>query len=176
LTALSCLPSYTEREQSKLAERSREKEIIKKRLNKLHKESRAIRDFIDENVRIFNGTKKEPHSFDLLNDLLGKQVWRLSDWRVAAEEINYRRFFDINSLAATRMEDPVVFKKAHELVLKLFGEGKVTGWGDHPDGLYDPSEYFKRLQRECFLWFDSPTRKEYKVSLTPLSSETEPEI
>ena len=99
MTALSCLPSYTEREQSKLAERSREKEIIKKRLYKLHKENRAIRDFVDENVRIFNGAKKEPHSFDLLDDLLGKQVWRLSYWRVAAEEINYRRFCDINSLA-----------------------------------------------------------------------------
>ena len=90
MTALSCLPSYTEREQSKPTERSREKEIIKKRLYKLYNESHAIRDFIDENVRIFNGTRKEPHSFDLLDDLLGKQVWRLSYWRVAAEEINYQ--------------------------------------------------------------------------------------
>jgi len=179
MTALSCLPSYTEREQSKLAERIREKEIIKKRLYKLHKESRAIRDFIDENVRIFNGTKKEPHSFDLLNDLLGKQVWRLSDWRVAAEEINYRRFFDINSLAAIRMEDPVVFKKAHELVLKLIGEGKVTGLRvDHPDGLYDPSEYFKRLQRECFLRvrLAHAQRVQGKKSNTPVEASPEPEI
>ena len=152
ITALGCLPSYTERAQSKRAERNREKEIIKKRLHQLHKENRAIRDFIDENVRLFNGTKKEPHSFDLLDDLLGKQVWRLSYWRVAAEEINYRRFFDISSLAAVRMEDPVVFQKVHELVLKLIGEGQVTGLRvDHPDGLYDPSEYFQRLQRECFL-------------------------
>ena len=179
MTALSCLPSYTEREQSKLAERIREKEIIKKRLYKLHKESRAIRDFIDENVRIFNGTKKEPHSFDLLNDLLGKQVWRLSYWRVAAEEINYRRFFDINSLAAIRMEDPVVFKKAHELVLKLIGEGKVTGLRvDHPDGLYDPSEYFKRLQRECFLRvrLAHAQRVQGKKSNTPVEASPEPEI
>lgn len=179
MTALSCLPSYTEREQSKLVERSREKEIIKKRLYKLHKESRAIRDFIDENVRIFNGTKKEPHSFDLLNDLLGKQVWRLSYWRVAAEEINYRRFFDINSLAAIRMEDPVVFKKAHELVLKLIGEGKVTGLRvDHPDGLYDPSEYFKRLQRECFLRvrLAHAQRVQGKKSDTPVEGSPEPEI
>ncbi|MGZ3558226.1 MAG: malto-oligosyltrehalose synthase [Thermodesulfobacteriota bacterium] len=179
MTALSCLPSYTEREQSKLAERIREKEIIKKRLYKLHKESRAIRDFIDENVRIFNGNKKEPHSFDLLNDLLGKQVWRLSYWRVAAEEINYRRFFDINSLAAIRMEDPVVFKKAHELVLKLIGEGKVTGLRvDHPDGLYDPSEYFKRLQRECFLRvrLAHAQRVQGKKSNTPVEASPEPEI
>jgi (1->4)-alpha-D-glucan 1-alpha-D-glucosylmutase len=152
MTDLSCLPSYTDRVQSKPAERNRDKEIIKKRLNKLYRESHAIRDFIEENVRIFNGAKKVPHSFDLLNDLLGKQVWRLSYWRVASEEINYRRFFDISSLAAIRMEDPVVFKRAHELVFKLIGEGKVTGLRvDHPDGLYDPAEYFKELQRECFL-------------------------
>ncbi|MGZ3589760.1 MAG: malto-oligosyltrehalose synthase [Thermodesulfobacteriota bacterium] len=179
MTALSCLPSYTEREQSKLAERIREKETIKKRLYKLHKESRAIRDFIDENVRIFNGNKKEPHSFDLLNDLLGKQVWRLSYWRVAAEEINYRRFFDISSLAAVRMEDPVVFQKAHELVLKLIGEGKVTGLRvDHPDGLYDPSEYFKRLQRECFLRvrLAHAQRVQGKKSNTPVEASPEPEI
>ncbi|MGZ3494332.1 MAG: malto-oligosyltrehalose synthase, partial [Thermodesulfobacteriota bacterium] len=179
MTALSCLPSYTEREQSKLAERIREKETIKKRLYKLHKESRAIRDFIDENVRIFNGIKKEPHSFDLLNDLLGKQVWRLSYWRVAAEEINYRRFFEINSLAAIRTEDPVVFKKVHELVLKLIGEGKVTGLRvDHPDGLYDPSEYFKRLQRECFLRvrLAHAQRVQGKKSNTPVEASPEPEI
>jgi (1->4)-alpha-D-glucan 1-alpha-D-glucosylmutase len=179
MTSLSNLPSYTEREQSKLAERSCEKEIIKKRLYKLYKESRAIRDFIDENVRIFNGTKKEPHSFDFLNDLLNKQVWRLSYWRVAAEEINYRRFFDINSLAAIRTEDPVVFKKVHELVLKLIGEGKVTGLRvDHPDGLYDPSEYFKRLQRECFLQvrLAHAQRVRDKKSNIPVEASPEPEI
>jgi (1->4)-alpha-D-glucan 1-alpha-D-glucosylmutase len=179
MTAFSCLPSYMEREQSKRAERSREKEIIKKRLYKLHKESRAIRDFIDENVRIFNGTKKESHSFDLLNDLLGKQVWRLSYWRVAAEEINYRRFFDINSLAAIRMEDPIVFQKTHELVLKLIGEGKVTGLRvDHPDGLHDPSEYFKRLQRECFLRvrLAHTQRVQGKKPSTPVEATPEPDI
>ena len=179
MTDLSCLPSYTERVGSKLAERSHEKEIIKKRLYKLHKESHAIRDFIEENVRIFNGTKKEPHSFDLLNDLLGKQVWRLSYWRVAAEEINYRRFFDISSLAAIRMEDPVVFKKAHELVLKLIGEGKVTGLRvDHPDGLYDPSEYFKKLQRECFLQvrLAHSQRVQGRKSKAPVEASLESEI
>ena len=152
MCGLDCLPSYTEREQSRLIERSREKEIIKKRLYTLHKESRAIRDFIDENVHIFNGTKKEPHSFDLLDDLLSKQVWRLSYWRVASEEINYRRFFDISSLAGLKMENPVVFQKTHELVVRLIRENKVTGLRvDHPDGLYNPAEYLKRLQRECFL-------------------------
>jgi (1->4)-alpha-D-glucan 1-alpha-D-glucosylmutase len=179
ITALSCLPPYTEREQSKLAERNREKEIIKKRLYKLHKESRAIRVFIDENVRIFNGTRKEPHSFDLLDDLLGKQVWRLSLWSVAAEEINYRRFFDISSLAAVRMEDPVVFQKTHELVLKLIGEGKVTGLRvDHPDGLHDPSEYFHRLQRACFLRLRLAQAQSLrgKKTDTPVEASPEPDL
>ena len=152
LTALSCLPSYTEREQVKLTERSREKEIIKKRLYKLYRENRIMRDLVDENLRTFNGNEKEPHSLDLLDDLLSRQIWRLSYWRVATEEINYRRFFDINSLAAIKMENPVVFQKTHELLLKLIGEGKITGLRvDHPDGLYNPSEYMKRLQRESFL-------------------------
>ncbi len=152
ITALTCLPSYTEKEETGIVERRREKEIIKNRLYRLQKGSRAIRDFIAEKIRIFNGTKEEPHSFDLLCNLLDKQVWRLSYWRVATEEINYRRFFDINSLAAIRMEEPVVFQKTHQLILKLIRENKVTGLRvDHPDGLYDPAEYLKRLQREAFL-------------------------
>jgi (1->4)-alpha-D-glucan 1-alpha-D-glucosylmutase len=152
MTALGCLPSYTEIDGARVAERSREKEIIKSRLHRLYKESRVVREFIDENIRIFNGVRDEPHSFDLLDDLLGRQAWRLSHWRVATEEINYRRFFDINSLAAIRMEEPAVFQKVHELLLRLVREGKVTGLRvDHPDGLYNPVEYFKRLQRECFL-------------------------
>jgi (1->4)-alpha-D-glucan 1-alpha-D-glucosylmutase len=70
-----------------------------------------------------------------LDGLLSKQVWRLSYWRVATEEANYRRFFDINSLAAVRMEDPVVFQKEHELALRLVRESKVAGLRvDHPDG------------------------------------------
>jgi len=69
---------------------------------------------------------------------------------VAGEEINYRRFFDINELAAIRMEEPEVFAEAHRLVFRLVGEGIVTGLRvDHPDGLYAPAEYFQRLQRGC---------------------------
>ncbi len=177
ITALGCLPSYTERAQSKRAERNREKEIIKQRLHKLHKENRAIRSFIAKNVRRFNGTRKEPHSFDLLDDLLRKQVWRISHWRVAAEEINYRRFFDISSLAAVRVEDPVVFQKVHELVLTLIGEGQVTGLRvDHPDGLYDPYEYFQRLQRECFfrVQLGHTQKRQARQPNTPV--EANPEI
>ena len=111
-----------------------------------------IKDFVDDNVKIFNGVKGDPRSFDLLDKLLREQVYRLSHWRVAAEEINYRRFFDINELASIRMEDPSVFKATHELIFRLIKEGKVTGLRvDHPDGLYNPTEYFGWLQQNCFV-------------------------
>ena len=74
-------------------------------------------------------------------------AYRLSFWRVASDEINYRRFFDINDLAALSMEREEVFEAAHALVLRLVAEGKVDGLRiDHPDGLYDPRQYFRRLQ------------------------------
>ena len=66
---------------------------------------------------------------------------------MASDEINYRRFFDINDLAAIRMEMPEVFEETHRLVFQLLGEGRVTGLRiDHPDGLWNPAEYFHQLQ------------------------------
>ncbi len=152
ITALNNLPAYTEKNPEKVAERYREKEIIKKRLWTLYNESPEIKAFIDENIRIFNGTKGKTESFDHLDKLLNKQIYRLSHWCVATDEINYRRFFDINDLAAIRMEYPGVFTETHKLIFRLIREGKVTGLRvDHPDGLYNPSEYFQNLQRNCFL-------------------------
>ncbi|MDQ1272690.1 MAG: (1-_4)-alpha-D-glucan 1-alpha-D-glucosylmutase [Planctomycetota bacterium] len=152
ITALNNLPAYTEKNPEKIAERYREKEIIKKRLWNLYNESSEIKAFIDENIRIFNGTKGKTESFDHLDKLLNSQIYRLSHWCVATDEINYRRFFDINDLAAIRMEYPGVFTETHKLIFRLIREGKVTGLRvDHPDGLYNPSEYFQKLQRNCFL-------------------------
>src|SRR5205823_9948195 len=75
--------------------------------------------------------------------------YRLAYWRVASEEINYRRFFDVNTLAAVRMERPEVFAAAHQLIFRLLCEGKAHGLRiDHPDGLLNPAEYFQRLQDE----------------------------
>jgi (1->4)-alpha-D-glucan 1-alpha-D-glucosylmutase len=148
LTALDHLPPRTEKDHEKTEERRREKEIVKRRLENLYKESREIGSFIAENISFFNGEKGNPKSFDLLDDLLNDQVYRLSHWRVATEEINYRRFFDINELAAIRMENPIVFKEAQQLVFQLIRQGKVTGLRvDHVDGLYNPSEYLYRLQK-----------------------------
>jgi (1->4)-alpha-D-glucan 1-alpha-D-glucosylmutase len=152
ITELTHLPPHTEKDRDKISGRHCGKEIIRKRLSGLCKESPEIRDFIDRNIVIFNGIKGDPESFNLLDGLISKQVWRLARWRFAMEEINYRRFFDINNIVGLRIEDPAVFDKSHRLIFKLISERKVTGLRvDHPDGLHDPSEYFKRLQKECFI-------------------------
>jgi len=95
----------------------------------------------------FNGRPGVPASFDNLEGLLDLQVYRLAHWRAASDEINYRRFFNFNDLAAVRPETTKVFERCHRLVFKLLAEGKVQGLRvDHPDGLYDPPGYFARLQ------------------------------
>ncbi len=107
----------------------------------------GIRQAIDGALQSFAGRKGEPDSFDALHELLEGQYYRLSYWRVAAEEINYRRFFDINTLAAIRIEIPEVFEAAHQLVFDLLAKGAVTGLRiDHIDGLWNPREYVQRLQ------------------------------
>jgi (1->4)-alpha-D-glucan 1-alpha-D-glucosylmutase len=147
ITAIEHLPERSEQAQERIAERMREKEIIKRRLGTLVRDSAAIRTFVEENVQAFNGQPGVPSSFDLLDVLLNDQAYRLAHWRVAAEEINYRRFFDINELAAVRMEDPDVFEAAHALVLRLVREGAIGGLRiDHVDGLFDPRDYLRRLR------------------------------
>ena len=147
ITALNNLPTRIETDALKVAERHREKEIIKRRLQALYANSEATRTAIDTGLQIINGTPGDPRSFDLLNRLIDRQAYRLAYWRVAAEQINYRRFFDVNDLAAIRMEREDVFEATHKLILRLLAEGKVTGLRlDHPDGLYDPAGYFRRLQ------------------------------
>jgi (1->4)-alpha-D-glucan 1-alpha-D-glucosylmutase len=149
---LLTIPHRTETDPERLAARHRETEIAHQKFAKLLETSGDVRDFITENVRLFNGTSGNSRSFDLLDGLLHDQVYRLASWRVAGEEVNYRRFFDINELAAIRTEDPRVFAETHRLILRLVREGIVTGLRiDHPDGLYAPGEYFRRLQRACYL-------------------------
>ncbi|RPI00007.1 MAG: malto-oligosyltrehalose synthase, partial [Zetaproteobacteria bacterium] len=149
ITALRNLPARTEREPDRIRERLREKEVIRRRLARLTDECETVRDSIRDTTRVFNGKREDPRSFDLLDRLLDDQAYRLAYWRVAAEEINYRRFFDINELAAIRMENPAVFRETHRLILRLVAEGKVTDIRlDHPDGLFDPPRYFHALQRE----------------------------
>lgn len=147
LTALHNLPVYTERDPARIRERQREKEVSRERLHRLVTESPAIRCHVGACVRRANGVPGDPASFDVLHELLEHQAYRLAYWRTAIDEINYRRFFDINELVALRIEEPAVFEAAHRLLGRLLGEGKITGVRvDHPDGLFDPAEYFARLQ------------------------------
>jgi (1->4)-alpha-D-glucan 1-alpha-D-glucosylmutase len=150
LTALEYLPKRTETDPKRIAERIREKEIIKRRLERRCAEAPQVQQAIEKALVQINGKPGDPRSFDALDQLLNAQSYRLAFWRVAAEEINYRRFFDVNDLAAIRVELPKVFDAIHQLVLELVGTGAVTALRiDHPDGLYLPSEYFEKLQQRC---------------------------
>lgn len=146
LTSLRNLPPYTERDTRKIVERQREKEVARQRLVRLTGSCEAVRAHIEHAVGTFNGRPGEAASFDRLHDLLEHQAYRLASWRTAADEINYRRFFDINELAGLRVEDPVVFEEIHGRLLDLLASGTASGVRlDHIDGLFDPLAYLHAL-------------------------------
>jgi (1->4)-alpha-D-glucan 1-alpha-D-glucosylmutase len=152
LDAIKHLPSRRARDPNLIERVRREKEAIKRRIHRLCAESSLLRAFLDENLASLQGKEGDPASFDALHRLLEDQVFRLAYWRVASEEINYRRFFDVTELAGLRTEDPKVFELIHSLILRWVREGGVTGLRiDHPDGLADPLGYFRRLQERLFL-------------------------
>ncbi len=105
--------------------------------------------YFDHLLPVRPGTRDLP-----LPELLGAQHYRLADWHLAATDLNWRRFFDISSLIAVRVEDPAVFEATHEVILRLVGEGLIDGLRvDHPDGLADPRGYLRRLaERTGGLW------------------------
>jgi (1->4)-alpha-D-glucan 1-alpha-D-glucosylmutase len=131
-----------------LPARARQVRHAKQSLWKLYRESDAIHAFIDKNLAIFNGTAGDPRSFDLLDSLLAEQNFRLSFWKVATEEINYRRFFTINDLITLQVDDEEVFESCHKLIFDLMADGSLDGLRvDHIDGLYDPLRYLIRLRK-----------------------------
>ncbi len=142
------LPDRHEPTEERIKERHEEKESRKRALGELCASNRAVADAVEAGVHSFAGDSREPASFDALHELLEAQAYQLAYWRVASDDINYRRFFDVNSLAALRVENETVFETTHKLLLELVGAGKIDGLRvDHPDGLYDPAGYFKRLQK-----------------------------
>jgi (1->4)-alpha-D-glucan 1-alpha-D-glucosylmutase len=148
VTATKNLPTRLETDPDRIRERQREKEIVKRRIDALVSGSAAVGDALERSLQAINGEKGKPRSFDALESLLGEQAYRLSYWGVAAEEINYRRFFDINDLAAIRVEEPKVLEAVHAKAFELLHEGKITGLRiDHVDGLLDPLRYLQDLQR-----------------------------
>ena len=148
ITALTHLPARTETDIERVAERYREKEVIRRRLSTVIAEHPILRQFLLENLRLLNGIKHAPRTFDVLDHLVNHQAYRLAYWRVAAEEINYRRFFDINQLAAIRIELPEVFQAAHQKIFELLISGAVNGLRiDHVDGLYNPPAFLAQWQQ-----------------------------
>jgi len=146
--ALAALPDRHAASPEQVSERSRAKELQKRRLAVLAAGNPAVAAALEAAVRSFAGTAAEPASFDALHELLELQAYHLAYWRVAADDINYRRFFDVNDLAALRVDNETVFEVTHRLVLQLIAEGKIDGLRvDHADGLYDPAGYVRRLQQ-----------------------------
>jgi (1->4)-alpha-D-glucan 1-alpha-D-glucosylmutase len=130
-------------------ERTRSASACKQRLATLYAQLAAVREFVDAKLSVFNGVAGQPDSFDCLHNLLEQQSFRLAYWRVAADEVNYRRFFDINELVCLRQDNPEVFEASHRLILAMIADGSVDGLRiDHVDGLWDPRTYCARLQEE----------------------------
>ena len=147
LSSLQNLPPYTETDPERVAARSREKEVARARLERLAADVPGVRQAVDGAVRRFNGAPGDAASFDPLHDLLEAQAYRLSYWRTASHEINYRRFFDVDTLVGLGVEHQEVFDATHQLLGGLIRDRKVHAVRiDHPDGLFDPAQYFVRLQ------------------------------
>ncbi|HEY6452533.1 MAG TPA: malto-oligosyltrehalose synthase [Steroidobacteraceae bacterium] len=112
------------------------------------RERADVRAALDGALARFNGRPGEAGTWRALDALIQRQYWRLAYFRVAADDINYRRFFNISDLAGLRIELPEVFEHAHQRVLRLVKDGIIDGLRiDHIDGLLDPKAYLSRLQR-----------------------------
>lgn len=142
-TAFGHLPGRDTNQPLARAERARDKTLLKIRLARLVGREPVVARAIAGVVAELNLVGQR----DALHALIEAQAYRLAHWRVAADEINYRRFFDINELAALRMERDEVFEATQSFALDLAAAGVVDGLRiDHPDGLYDPAQYFAKLQ------------------------------
>ncbi|MBN9509740.1 MAG: malto-oligosyltrehalose synthase, partial [Alphaproteobacteria bacterium] len=135
------------------------------------------REAVDAALARLHGEVGKPESWRALDSLIGRQNWRLAHFRVAADDINYRRFFSINDLAGIRVEMPDVFDHTHHLVLRLLQDGTLDGLRiDHIDGLFDPKRYLEQLREragptfylvvEKILAADEPLREDWPIQGT----------
>jgi (1->4)-alpha-D-glucan 1-alpha-D-glucosylmutase len=132
---------------AQLAERRSEARNLQTQLADLACAEPAVAAMLAVSIAALAGSPEDPESFRPLHRLLERQHYRLAYWRVASDEINYRRFFSINDLAGIRVENPELFAAIHRLVADLFATGKLQGIRiDHIDGLFNPGEYCARLQ------------------------------
>jgi (1->4)-alpha-D-glucan 1-alpha-D-glucosylmutase len=139
--SLARLPETIESDYSSLLARDRNKEVIRGLLTSLLRTQPEVTAALDTVIEETN------RNLDQLDALISRQNYRLSRWRTAERELVYRRFFDINTLVGVRTEDALVFEDTHRLVLDWLRRGELDGIRvDHPDGLRDPAEYFRRLR------------------------------
>src|SRR5215468_5544014 len=147
LERLRSLPLHTTTDPDQARERRERWRQIKPRWTNLLKNSSAVQQLIHTALRQINGRPGDARSFDVLHLLLELQVYRLAFWRVSGEEINYRRFFDVNDLVGIKMENPEVFAATHKLIRRFLAQGTIQGLRiDHCDGMFNPRQYLIRLQ------------------------------
>jgi (1->4)-alpha-D-glucan 1-alpha-D-glucosylmutase len=132
-------PEYVDRRT--ILARHRDKVVLFTLLERLCAEEPEIFDAMDRAMADLN------ENLDALDDFLNQQNYRLAYWKTADQQLSYRRFFDVNTLIGLRVEREYVFEETHALVLDWLKRGVLDGVRvDHPDGLRDPKEYFKRLR------------------------------
>jgi (1->4)-alpha-D-glucan 1-alpha-D-glucosylmutase len=147
LSELAGLPSHSATDMEQVQHRRRALPLLTASLISMLRNNWQMHELADKAVRQANGRPGELRSFDFLHRLLEAQTYRLANWRVSGEEINYRRFFDINDLVGLRMENPAVFAATHRLLRRLLADHAVQGIRiDHCDGLLNPRQYLVRLQ------------------------------
>jgi (1->4)-alpha-D-glucan 1-alpha-D-glucosylmutase len=134
-------PEYVDRRT--ILARDRDKVVLIGLLDRLCAEEPKVCEMIDRSIDELNA------NLDALDDFLDQQNYRLAYWKTADQQLGYRRFFDVNTLIGVRVEREHVFEETHALVIDWLRRGVLDGVRvDHPDGLRDPLEYFRRL-REC---------------------------
>ncbi len=177
LGIIATLSAVLSRESLPIEEAGRRRlqvEAVKERLRKLYEDQPEFKNFIDGNLKIFNGKRGNDASFQLLDQLLAEQAYVLSYWQNVNAEINYRRFFSITDLVGVRVEDPVVFDATHRIIFNLIERGAVTGLRiDHIDGLKDPFGYLRRIQERASTTTDKHAESQFYVIVEKILSGAE---
>jgi (1->4)-alpha-D-glucan 1-alpha-D-glucosylmutase len=135
------LPSGESTDRRTILARNRDKVVLQDLLERLSSEDQAVSAGIDRTLRELN------KNVNALDEFLQQQHFRVSYWKVADQQLGYRRFFDVNTLIGLRVEREYVFEETHSLIVKWLKQGVIDGVRvDHPDGLRDPLQYFQRLR------------------------------
>jgi (1->4)-alpha-D-glucan 1-alpha-D-glucosylmutase len=125
----------------------RRRDNLKRQLSAAASQNEAVRQAIARELEAINGTPGDARTLDRLDAIINDQHYRLAHWKTGVHEVNYRRFFAIDTLIGLRMENPRVFEEVHRLVGSLIHENLISGLRiDHIDGLRNPLEYLERVQ------------------------------